>query len=81
MIKILHILATLDEGSGVANVVMNYYRHIDKSNVQFDFLYFTKTQYNYNNEIKDYGGKVYFMEKPSVEGYKDFKKYINKFFA
>lgn len=81
MIKILHILATLDKGSGVANVVMNYYRNIDKNRIQFDFLYFVKTEKNYIKEIEKNGGNVFFMEKPSIRGYKKYKNFIHGFFS
>lgn len=80
MIKILHILATLDKGSGVANVVMNYYKSIDKEKVQFDFLYFVKSDNNYISKIVQSGGRAFYMEKPSILKYLQFKKYINDFF-
>lgn len=80
MIKILHVLSRLNKGSGVANVVMNYYKNIDRNKIQFDFLYFIKSDNDYINEIKQYGGNIFFMEKPSITGYRQFKKYINDFF-
>lgn len=36
-IRVAQIVGKMN-GGGVEAVVMNYYRHIDKSKVQFDFL-------------------------------------------
>lgn len=67
MIKILHIISSLTIDSGVASFVMNYYRNIDRNEVQFDFLYFDKSDEELLNEIKRLGGNVYFVNKPSLK--------------
>ena len=36
-IRVLQIMGIVESG-GVEGVIMNYYRHIDKSKVQFDFV-------------------------------------------
>ena len=36
-IRVAHVVGKMC-GGGVEAVVMNYYRHIDRSRVQFDFL-------------------------------------------
>lgn len=62
--RVLHINSTIDANSGVMSVIMNYYRHIDKSKVQFDFLYFTESDFKYKtyeNEIREMGGNVFFI--------------------
>ena len=38
---------------------MNYYRHIDRSKIQFDFLCNKKKPGAYDAEIKEMGGKIY----------------------
>ena len=38
--RILHFVSTLSYESGVMSVIMNYYRNINTSMIQFDFLYF-----------------------------------------
>lgn len=43
---------------GVESVIMNYYRHIDRSKVQFDFLCNTE-EVAYEEEIKKLGGNIY----------------------
>lgn len=58
-IRILHVLNGLGTG-GAEAIVMNWYRHIDRSRVQFDFLVRSETNI-YADEIKAYGGRVFVM--------------------
>lgn len=37
MIRVAQIMGKMEKG-GVEAVVMNYYRHIDRSRIQFDFI-------------------------------------------
>ena len=37
MIRILHSVSNMDR-AGIETMLMNYYRHIDRSKIQFDFL-------------------------------------------
>lgn len=46
-------------GGGVESVVMNYYRHIDRSQVQFDFLVDADSTRVPEEEIKALGGHVF----------------------
>lgn len=46
-------------GGGVEAVVMNYYRHIDRSRVQFDFLVDTDSNLVPYDEIESLGGRVF----------------------
>lgn len=57
-IRVLQIMGIVESG-GVEAVIMNYYRHIDKSKVQFDFVMHKGSNQNYINEVKGMGGKVY----------------------
>ncbi len=45
-------------GGGVEAVVMNYYRHIDRSKIQFDFICDSDSTNIPYDEIKKLGGKV-----------------------
>ena len=45
-------------GGGVEAVVMNYYRHIDRNKVQFDFICDEDSKYIPKEEIENLGGKV-----------------------
>lgn len=76
--KILHFNSTLSSNSGVISVIMNYYRNMNRDNIQFDFLYFNESKISCEEEIKSYGGKCYKVHKPS--NYFAFKKELKKFF-
>ena len=45
-------------GGGVEAVVMNYYRHIDRTKIQFDFICDEDSTDIPKEEIESYGGKV-----------------------
>ena len=48
--------------SGVDSVVMNYYRHIDRNRVQFDFFIDGYNQTLIDEEILDLGGRIIKLE-------------------
>lgn len=78
-IRILHVLGALDRG-GAETMVMNLYRNIDRTKIQFDFIIHTQKNCDYNAEIKQMGGKIYSLEK--FKGYNlfDYIKQFNDFF-
>ncbi len=57
-VRIAQILGKM-EGGGVEQVVMNYYRHIDRSRIQFDFFIFDSSSRVSQEEIESLGGRVY----------------------
>lgn len=63
-IKILHINSSIGINSGVMNVIMNYYRFINKDTIRFDFLYYIENEKNYKEEIKKNGGNYYYIVSP-----------------
>ena len=44
---------------GAENAIMNYYRHIDRSRIQFDFLLTEPNKCQFEDEIISFGGRVY----------------------
>lgn len=66
MHRVLHFMADIQVCSGVATVVMNYYRHIDRNRIQFDFLYFEDSPLSYEREIRSLGGRVFRIPRPSL---------------
>ena len=77
-IRVLHFVSTLSRGSGVMSVIMNYYRHIDRDKVQFDFLHFIACEDSYMDEIRELGGKIYCIDKPG-SSFQSIKQ-LNSFF-
>lgn len=57
-IRVLHILHSMNRG-GAENALMNFYRHIDREKVQFDFLLTDPEHTLFENEIVSLGGRVY----------------------
>ncbi len=57
-IRILQILGIV-AGGGVESVVMNYYEHIDRAKVQFDFVVHNDNIIDITDKVKSMGGKVY----------------------
>ena len=56
MIRVLQVVNIMDR-AGLETMLMNYYRNVDRSQVQFDFLTHRDTPGAYENEIKELGGK------------------------
>lgn len=57
-IRVLHIVTYMGRG-GLETMIMNYYRNIDRNRVQFDFLVHRDFEADYDEEIKELGGKIY----------------------
>lgn len=57
-IRILHVVTYMGRG-GLETMLMNYYRHIDRSKVQFDFLVHRAFRADYDDEIESLGGRIF----------------------
>ena len=57
-IRILHIVTYMGRG-GLETMLMNYYRAIDRTKVQFDFLTHRDFRADYDDEIEALGGKIF----------------------
>ena len=57
-IRILHIVTYMGRG-GLETMLMNYYRSLDRSRVQFDFLTHRDFRADYDDEIEALGGRIY----------------------
>lgn len=55
------MLFTIMNRGGAETMVMNYYRHIDRNQVQFDFMVHRQERGAYDDEIEAMGGKIYRM--------------------
>ena len=58
MIKVLHLFTTLDSG-GVESFLFNYYSHIDRKKIRFDFIVPGEKQGFLEEKMKELGGEVY----------------------
>ena len=57
MIRILHVVTIMDRG-GLESMIMNYYRHIERDKIQFDFIVHRTKKGQYDDEIEQLGGKI-----------------------
>lgn len=58
MIRVLHVIGAMDRG-GAETFIMNVYRTVDRSVIQFDFLVHEHRECDYDSEIREMGGKIY----------------------
>lgn len=61
-IKILYIIGNVKKSSGVSTVIMNYYRKIDKTKFQIDFLLMEKYEESYEDELKQSGSNIFYLQ-------------------
>lgn len=76
-IRVAQILGKMN-GGGVEAVVMNYYRHIDRSKVQFDFLVDSDSTLVPREEIKSLGGRVF--EIPPYQHVVEYQRELQRLF-
>lgn len=78
-IRVLQVVTHMDRG-GLETMLMNYYRHMDREKVQFDFLAHRQERAAYDNEIEALGGKIYRLPR-LVPWSKSYLAALNQFFA
>ena len=61
-VRILQIVTYMGRG-GLETMLMNYYRNIDRSKVQFDFLVHRDFEADYDQEIREMGGRIYHISR------------------
>ena len=72
MIRVLQVVTYMGRG-GLETMLMNYYRHMDRDKVQFDFLVHRDFEADYDQEILSMGGKIYHVSRlvPWSRGYRE----------
>lgn len=65
-IRILHVVGSLGLG-GIQSYLMNLYRHIDRTTIQFDFAVHIRSDVSYEEEILSMGGKIFYMPDDCFE--------------
>lgn len=73
MIRMLHIAASMSP-SGIGNFIMNAYRSVDRSKVQFDFVVCEHREVSFDEEIAQMGGQVFYVTRKSVSPWKNFNE-------
>ena len=78
-IRILQVVNKMDR-AGIETMLMNYYRNIDRNEVQFDFLTHRPNAGAYDEEIKALGGKLYHAPRLYPQNYIRYFAYMKSFF-
>lgn len=94
-VRVLHVLGRLNMG-GAESRIMDLYRNIDRSKVQFDFLVHTKAEggddsseallqrrapEDYDSEVRSLGGRIYCLPRFTGTNLLEYKKACRAFFA
>ena len=79
MIRVLHLMRSLNAG-GIGTFIMNVYRKIDRSKIQFDFAITNSGMGQYGEEIEKLGGKIYFISQNGNRNILDGLRQIVKFY-
>jgi glycosyltransferase involved in cell wall biosynthesis len=58
MERILQVVTYMGRG-GIETMLMNYYRHMDREKIQFDFLVHRDFRADFDDEIEALGGRIY----------------------
>ena len=74
-IRILHIIGGMNR-CGAETFLMNVFRNIDRSKFEFYFLCYGDKKYDYEEEIKNLGGKLIRIDSLKKVGMKRFYKNI-----
>lgn len=79
-VRVLNLFTIMNRG-GAETMVMNYYRNIDRSKVQYDFMVHRQERGAYDDEIEALGGRIYRMPpiRPWTAG--EYRKTVRAFYA
>ncbi len=80
-IRILHVIDCISPNSGVSAVVMNYYEHLNKGDVIFDFLVYYDVEPEIEKRLLENGSRVYVVGAAVAGNLKNYYRCLKKFFA
>ena len=78
-IRVLHVVTYMGRG-GLETMIMNYYRHIDRDKIQFDFLVHRNFRADYDDEIEALGGKIHRLPR-LIPWNMNYRKALDNFFS
>lgn len=84
-IRVLHVLGKLNMG-GAESRIMDLYRHMDRSKVQFDFLVHAvdpahRAKEDYDDEVRSLGGQIYVLPRFTGMNLPAYRKAAKAFFT
>ena len=78
-IRILHVIGVMNRG-GAETMIMNLYRNIDRSKIQFDFVQNEGPEAAFEKEITLLGGRIYRCPRYRGKNHLAYVKWWNEFF-
>lgn len=78
-IRVLQVVTIMNRG-GLETMLMNYYRKLDKTKIQFDFMTNRLERGHYDDEIEALGGKIYRLSPIKPGNYNKYFKELDEFF-
>jgi glycosyltransferase involved in cell wall biosynthesis len=78
-IRVLHVVTQMNR-NGLESRIMDLYRNIDRKKVQFDFFTHRNTEGEFDKEIKELGGVIYYNSKLSPFTFVNYISRLNNFF-
>ena len=79
-VRVLEVVAKMNR-AGTETMLMNFYRNIDRSEVQFDFAVCTNDECDYEEEIISMGGRIYRYPKYTGKNHFQYQAWWDKFFT
>ena len=79
MIRVLQCVNNMHR-AGLETMLMNYYRNIDRSQIQFDFLTHRPERSDYDREIEELGGHVYYAPRLYPQNIPAYFRWMKNFF-
>lgn len=80
MIRILHSVSNLDRG-GIESMLMNYYRRLDRSRFQFDFLVNKEKPGFFDAEVQALGGRIFHSPGVAPQKYPAYLRFMEQLLA
>ena len=75
MLRVLHSVSNMGR-AGIETMLMNYYREMDRSRIQFDFLANKPVPGEYDEEIRSMGGRVFVSPGLNPVHYPRYRRYV-----
>ena len=75
MLRVLHSVSNMAR-AGIETMLMNYYRQIDRRQLQFDFLANKPVPGEYDEEIRSMGGRVFVSPGLNPLHYPRYRRYV-----
>lgn len=79
MIRVLQCVNNMHR-AGLETMLMNYYRNIDRTKIQFDFLTHRPERDDYDDEIENLGGRIFRAPRLYPQNYPAYFSYMKDFF-